>query len=242
MCGKHAGLLLAHDKSGFFGCSHCCCDSLLTEASFPWYSAGRRKKTSAMPCHAMPSHKRFDTWPSFKQGNDRLNTTHKLVIVRNVSLEVFPLFFLTYECYAVHGVQALGASKLFCCHKYFRVPKLGLFYAFCGLFSLRARFDLRCSLALLTSIKSLFLCFLQSTWQNSYTHFLPLNVTIFISCSALTPTASHGMVLEYPSSKAFIFKTYFWSPTVVRFFDSWLTDGSTWTRQNTARMPGKIGS
>ena len=189
----------------------------------------------------MPSHKRFDTWPSFKQGNDRLNTTHKLVIVRNVTLEVFPLFFLTYECYAVHGVQALGASKLFCCHKYFRVPKLGLFYAFCGLFSLRARFDLRCSLALLTSIKSLFLCFLQSTWQNSYTHFLPLNVTIFISCSALTPAASHGMILEYPSSKAFIFKTYFWSPTVVRFFDSWLTDGSTWTRKNTARMPGKIG-
>ena len=113
----------------------------------------------AMPCHAMPSHKRFDTWPSFKQGNDRLNTTHKLVIVRNVTLEVFPLFFLTYECYAVHGVQALGASKLFCCHKYFRVPKLGLFYAFCGLFSLRARFDLRCSLALMTSVKSLFLWF-----------------------------------------------------------------------------------
>ena len=57
---------------------------------------------------------------------------------------------LTYECYAVHRVQALGASKLFCCHKYFRVPKLGLFYAFCGLFSLRASFDLRCSLALTT--------------------------------------------------------------------------------------------
>ena len=70
--------------------------------------------------------------------------------VGDVTLEVFLLFFLTYECYVVNGIQALGASKLFRCHKYFRFPKLGLFYAFCGLFSLRARFDLRCSLALMT--------------------------------------------------------------------------------------------
>ena len=208
---------------------------------FSMIFSGQEEKNlcHAMPCHAITQKVWHMT--KFQTRQWQANTTHKLVIVRNVTLEVFPLFFLTYECYAVHGVQALGASKLFCCHKYFRVPKLGLFYAFCGLFSLRARFDLRCSLALLTSIKSLFLCFLQSTWQNSYTHFLPLNVTIFISCSALTPAASHGMILEYPSSKAFIFKTYSCSPTVVRFFDSWLTDGSTWTRKNTARMPGKIG-
>ena len=101
-------------------------------------------------CHATPSHKNFNTRPSLKQGIDRLNATHKLMKVGDVTLEVFLLFFLTYECYAVNGIQALGASKLFCCHKYFRVPKLGLFYAFCGLFSLRARFDLRCSLALMT--------------------------------------------------------------------------------------------
>ena len=78
-------------------------------------------------CHAAPSHKNFNTRPSLKQGIDRLNTTHKLMKVGDVTLEVFLLFFLTYECYAVNGIQALGASKLFCCHKYFRVPKLGLF-------------------------------------------------------------------------------------------------------------------
>ena len=63
-------------------------------------------------CHAMPSHKTFNTWPSLKQGIDRLNTTCKLVIVRKVTLEVFFLFFLAYKCYVVHGRQMLGASKL----------------------------------------------------------------------------------------------------------------------------------
>ena len=126
---------------------------------FSMIFSGQEEKNlcHAMPCHAITQKVWHMT--KFQTRQWQANTTHKLVIVRNVTLEVFPLFFLTYECYAVHGVQAQGASKLFCCHKYFRVPKLGLFYAFCGLFSLRARFDLRCSLALLTSIKSLFLWF-----------------------------------------------------------------------------------
>ena len=64
-------------------------------------------------CHATPSHKNFNTRPiRLKQGIDRLSTTHKLVIVQNVTLEVFLFFFLIYKCYAVHGVRALGASKL----------------------------------------------------------------------------------------------------------------------------------
>jgi len=106
----------------------------------------------------MPSHKHFNTWPSLKQGIDRLNTTYKVGDSAKCDLGGFPSF-LSYIRMLCSEWSTGARSIFFCCHKYFRVPKVGLFYAFCCLFSLRARFDLRCSLALMTSVKSLFLWF-----------------------------------------------------------------------------------